>query len=525
MPSKKSLPSLSNSLPQPQASRSGLLTTAVLLCLPGFGAAQTPQFSPVPLPEHVYDGGWEHYVGGGVASFDCNGDALPELYAAGGANPALLLLNGSTPGGALSFTAADTGPHSLTEVTGAYPLDIDGDRILDLVVLRAGPDQLLRGLGECQFAPYDSLGFQTGPHWTTAFSATWETGETRPTLAFGTYVDRTDPNGPFGTCDDTLLYRPAGENYGTPQALSPGFCALSALFSDWKRTGQADLRLSNDRHYYVRGGEEQMWAMEPAPRLYGPEDGWQSYALWGMGIAARDINGDGHQDVYLTSMGDQKLQMFDAGSDGPVWHDVTYEYGTTAHRPYTGGDGRPSTGWHAAFGDVNNDGREDIFVAKGNVEQMPVAAQKDPNNLLLQRADGRFEEVGAEAGVASLHRGRGAALVDLNLDGQLDLAVVNRRAPMELWQNQGSVGNWLLVNLEGPAHNAYAIGAFVELDLGDRTVFREITVGGGHAGGPAGDQHFGLGTQDKLRLRVIWPDGSEGKWHDLRSNQRVTIRH
>ena len=425
----------------------------------------------------------------------------------------------------MRFKTAPEGPHSLTDVTGAYALDIDGDRILDLAVLRAGPDQLLRGLGDCQFEPFKGLNFQTAPHWTTAFSATWEGDNRLPTLAFGTYVDRSNPNGPFGTCDDTLLYRPQGVSYNPPQRLTPGYCALSALFSDWNRDGRADLRLSNDRHYYVRGGEEQMWAMEAEPRLYTREDGWEPYALWGMGIAARDIDGDGHQDVYLTSMGDQKLQIFDAKSDGPVWRDVTYAFGTTAHRPYTGGDGRPSTGWHAAFGDVNNDGRDDIFVAKGNVEQMPDAAQKDPNNLLLQQADGRFLEGGEAAGIASLHRGRGAALVDLNLDGHLDLAVVNRRAKMELWQNTGSTGNWLLLNLEGPAHNSRAIGAFIELDLGDRTVFREVTLGGGHAGGPAGDEHFGLGSVDHLRLRVIWPDGQTGEWQDVKPNRRLTVTY
>ena len=103
-------------------------------------------------------------MGGGVASFDCNGDTLPELFAAGGANPALLMLNQSETGGDLHFVAAPSGPHSLRDVTGAYPLDIDGDKILDLVVLRAGPDQLLRGLGNCQFTPFEGLNFENrGP--------------------------------------------------------------------------------------------------------------------------------------------------------------------------------------------------------------------------------------------------------------------------------------------------------------------------------------------------------------------------
>ncbi|PRZ49504.1 CRTAC1 family protein [Tritonibacter scottomollicae] len=505
--------------------RSWIALTAVICVHAANADTQTPSFTPVAMSEHIYGGGWEHYVGGGLAVFDCNGDGLPELYAAGGENTAQLFQN-TTPanGASVAFTAETPASLALTGVTGAYPLDIDGDGWTDLAILRAGPDLLMQGTGECQFQPFDHLGFVSDDHWTTGFSATWEGDNTLPTLAFGTYVDRQDPNGPFGTCDDTLLYRPDGETYQARQSLAPGYCALSVLFSDWNRTGHADLRLSNDRHYYVRGGQEQMWAMEDTPRLYTTDEGWRPYALWGMGIASRDINGDGFQDVYLTSMGDQKFQLRDAKAKGPVWEDVTYGFGTTAHRPYTGGDGRPSTGWHAAFGDVNNDGRDDIFVTKGNVEQMPDAAQKDPNNLMLQNVDGTFSEVGDTAGVASLHRGRGGALVDLNRDGLLDIAVVNRRAQMEVWENTSDLdGNWLLLRLRAAAPNPDAIGAFVEVKTQDRTLTREITVGGGHAGGDLGDLHFGLGQANTVDLRVTWPDGTLSNWQAFHANQHITL--
>ena len=486
-------------------------------------AAAGPAFEPRALPPHQYTGGWEHFVGGGAAAFDCNGDSLPELYAAGGSSPAQLFLNTGAPGGTLAFAAAAPGPLSLTGVTGAYPLDIDGDGQLDLAILRAGGDVLMQGMGNCRFAPFEDLGFETGEHWTTAFSATWEEGQALPTLAFGTYVDRSSPDGPFEACDATLLYRPEGGRYGPPQQLEPGYCALSMLFTDWNRNGRADLRISNDRHYYVRGGQEQMWAMEDQPRLYTQAEGWAPYLLWGMGIASRDMNGDGFADVYLTSMGDQKFQMFDPEADGPAYRDVTYGFGTTAHRPFTGGDGRPSTGWHAAFGDADNDGRDDIFVAKGNVEQMPNAAMRDPNNLLMQQPGGSFAEAAEAAGIATLERSRGAVFEDLNRDGHLDLAVVNRRAGMELYENTGAAGNWLLVDLAAPAPNSRAIGAVIEVEAAGRVHTREITIGGGHAGGSAVAQHFGLGNAGAVRLRVIWPDGSTGEWQELSANQRITI--
>jgi len=494
------------------------------MALMATGVCAEPKFGIVEMPEHTYSGGWEHFVGGGLAVFDCDGDGLPELFAAGGAGEASLMRNRSEPGGTLRFEL-DTPPAlRLTSVTGAYPLDIDSDGLLDLAVLRAGENLLMRGGAECSFSPFEGLGFTSPENWTTAFSATWEAEESLPTLAFGNYVDRSDPNGPFEACDDSALYRPEGDRYGAPMVLAPSYCPLSILFSDWGRTGRADLRMSNDRHYYVNDGHEQMWAMEATPRLYAEADGWQNHKLWGMGIAQRDLDGDGLAEVYLTSMGDQKLQRLDLDAGGPTYTDVSYHMGTTAHRPYVGGDGRPSTGWHVDFGDVQNDGQDDIFVTKGNVDQMPGLANNDPNNLLVQQPDGSFAEAGDSAGIVSFHRGRGGAMADLNGDGLLDLAVLNRRAPLEVWQNvTPDAGHWLAVDLHQQGANSRAVGGWIEVKAGERVYTREITVGGGHAGGRAVPEHFGLGDAATVALRVTWPDGTQSAWMDMTADQVIRV--
>ncbi|MEP2783453.1 MAG: CRTAC1 family protein [Pseudoruegeria sp.] len=486
----------------------------------------SPTFAPDQVPAHEYTGGWEHFVGGGVAVFDCNDDYFPEAFVAGGSTPALLLQNTTGKAGdPISMTPLDSTSLTLTGVIGAYPLDIDSDGLMDLSILRSGENLLMRGLGDCRFEPLpDSLGFHSTDAWTTAFTATWEHANRLPTLAFGNYVDRNDPKGPFETCDRNQLFRPLSDHYVNPVPLTPGYCPLSMLFSDWSRTGRQDLRISNDRHYYVKEGSEQLWAMEQDPRLFSTEDGWREYKIWGMGIASRDLNGNGQQEIYLTSMGDQKLQSRALGESGPRYDDVTYDLGTTAHRPYLGDDGRPSTGWHVAFGDVQNDGRDDIFVSKGNVEQMPSAAMADPNNLLLQNQDGHFSEFGDVAGIATKDRSRGAALVDFNLDGKLDLMVVNRRAPLEMYENTTSTtGHWVLLSITQPAPNTRAIGAFVEVRTTERVHLRELTVGGGHAGGDAAPLHIGLGKALSADLRVIWPDGNVTDWTPLPMNQHTSV--
>lgn len=494
-------------------------------------AGDTPRFVDVTAEsgiDHAYTGDFEYFVGGGVAALDCDVDGRPDLFVAGGERPAALYRNASRIG-TLRFERLESSVTDLEAVTGAYPIDVDSDGATDLVVLRRGANVVLRGLGECRFEDATArLGIDGGEAWTTAFSATWESTNSLPTLAFGAYLDL-DRDG----CGTSQLVRPApgGSGYAAPVPLPPGYCTLSVLFSDWDRSGRRDLRLSNDRHYDP-DGKEQLWHIadgEP-PREYTEADGWRPLTIWGMGIASEDLDGDGYPEVFLTSQGDNKLQTLAEGSERPTYEDIALASGVTAQRPYTGGDVLPSTAWHPEFDDVNNDGWVDLFVSKGNVEAQVDYAARDPNNLLLGRADGTFEEAGEAAGIADDERSRGAAVIDLDLDGMLDLVVVNRQAPMTVWHNVGadgegvgSLGHWLAIDLAQPAPNVDAVGSWVEIRAGGRTSVREVTVGGGHAGGSSGWIHAGLGSADEAEVRVQWPDGEFGPWIPVTADRFVTI--
>jgi enediyne biosynthesis protein E4 len=536
--------------------RSGLVLAAAVaaLCIAAIaGAATSGVFvgrtpgalgTPVFVDEtatsgiaHTYDGGFDFAAGGGVAAFDCNGDGKPDLYAAGGSGAAALYRNDSTAGGALRFTKLTDPTTDLAGAIGAYPIDIDSDGIVDLVILRVGENVLLRGLGGCRFArANEQWGYGSAAAITTAFSATWESRATLPTLAFGRYVDPAS-NDPHHLCFDNELVRPAstGATYARPLPLTPSWCALSMLFSDWSRSGRMDLRVSNDRHYYLAtDGEEQLWRIAPneAPSLYTADDGWVAVQIEGMGIASYDLTGDGYPSVYLTSQGDNRLQTLTAGPTHPTYRDIGARRGVNAARPFTGGDVRPSTAWHAEFADVNNDGLVDLFVSKGNVTDEPDHATTDPNDLLLGQLDGTFREVADAAGLLRFDRGRGAALADFNLDGMLDLVVVNYGAPLRIWRNVGAgdaprpraMGNWLMLRVEQPAPNVDAIGAWVEVRTGDRIQRRELTIGGGHAGGQLGWTHVGLGDATAADVRVLWPGGESGPWLPLKADQFAIVR-
>jgi enediyne biosynthesis protein E4 len=523
-----------------------VLAAAVAVVAVGAGALGSSQAAAPHYVEEAaaagldqaYDGDFQYYVGGGVATFDCDGDGLPDVYLAGGSGPAALFRNRSQVGGALRFERIASPVTDLDAVTGAYPLDVDGDGITDLAVLRVGQSEILRGLGDCRFERADeSLGLDAGTGWTVAFTATWEGQNALPTLAFGRYVNVDAQGDATYTCPPNELIRPsaAGIGYGEAIPLSPGWCPLSMLFSDWSRSGRADLRVSNDRHYYTdaSGGEEQLWRMDPgaAPHLYTAADGWKTLKIWGMGIASQDLDGDGYPEVYLTSQADQKLQMLANGPSQPTYRDIALASGVTATTPFTGGDTLASTGWHDQFEDVNNDTYPDLLVTKGNVEAEADMAQKDPTNLFLGSADGTFREAAEEAGILTFARGRGAAIADFNMDGLPDILEVARRENVKLWRNVGAgtadaaapTGNWIGLRITEPPPNRDAIGAWVEVKAGDRSLQREVTVGGGHASGQLGWIHFGLGSAADAQVRVTWPDGTVGPWMPVAANGYVTI--
>ena len=379
---------------------------------------------------------------------------------------------------------------------------------------------MLRGLGDCGFEDAtDALGLDGGDSWTAAFSATWEGSNRLPTLAFGNYLVPDSQS-----CADSELVRPApaGDRYAPPVALSPGYCTLSILFSDWGRSGQRDLRMSNDRHYYI-DGEEQLWRIAPdeAPRPYTEADGWKPMQIWGMGIASQDVTGDGYPEVFLTSQGDNKLQTLEDGPDQPAYEDMALEAGVTAQRPYAGGDVLPSTAWHPEFEDVNNDGFVDLFVVEGQRRGAGRLRHARPEQPADRPARRHVRRRARRRPASSATSGRAAPPSSTSTStgcstSSSSTASRTRRCGATSGAATPStpepMGHWIAIDLEQPAPNVDAIGAWVEVRTGDRTMAREVTVGGGHAGGKNGWIHAGLGDATSADVRVQWPDGETGPW-------------
>ena len=301
------------------APRVGLAVVAVVVAGRGVAgaalaaAAERRRPPALPAPRFVDEtaaSGIEHTLrrratgspsAAGVAVLDCDDDGRPDLYLAGGDRP-----GGAVPQRergrrcARGSRAVDDPATDLTGVTGAYPLDIDGDGIADLAVLRVGENVLLRGLGDCRFErANEALGARR-----------------RRRLDDG--VQR-DLGGRGGAADARLRHYldarrrgrdarrlrrqravPARRRRAPATARrsrsTPGYCTLSMLFSDWDRSGRRDLRVSNDRHYYAATARSSCGGSTPgeAPRaLHRATTAGSQMQIWGMGIASHDLTGDG----------------------------------------------------------------------------------------------------------------------------------------------------------------------------------------------------------------------------------------
>ena len=138
---------------------------------------------------------------------------------------------------------------------------------MDLFVLRVGENLLLKGGPDCTFTLANKeWGFDGDAGWTTSFAAEWEKGaevpDARRSAITSTATRRARPGALARTIRCSARSPATSPTIRSRTPLAPGFCALSMLFTDWNRSGTPSLRVSNDRQYY-RGGEEQMWRIEP----------------------------------------------------------------------------------------------------------------------------------------------------------------------------------------------------------------------------------------------------------------------
>ncbi len=183
------------------------------------------------------------------------------------------------------------------------------------------------------------------------------------------------------------------------------------------------------------------------------------------------------------------------------------------------------------FGDLDNDGFPDFYIGTGAPNPMSVV----PNRMFLNQAGSKFTEVTAAGGFGHLQKGHGVAFGDLDRDGDQDIYMTVGGAyegdvfTNALFVNPGfEHQSWLSIRLEGTNSNRDAIGARLEATLssGD-TIWRqyESVSTGGSFGASSLEVEWGVGRAERLEeLKVSWPSGFEQSIRDLSLNQHYLLK-
>ena len=234
------------------------------------------------------------------------------------------------------------------------------------------------------------------------------------------------------------------------------------------------------------------------------------------GLAWGDYNNDGLIDLYVSrgssnGKGVQNNSLYRNNGDG-TFTDVAME---------AGADDATDT-WAAAWGDYDNDGFLDLFIARPGTG---ILGPGNANILYHNNGDGTFTDVAAQEGVAledgevtSAHKL--AAWGDFNNDGFLDLALKDGIGPNlatgdaflglhYLFKNNGGSNNYIKLYLTGVQSNLRGIGTRVTVTHDGAIAFGENNGGGGGEWGSQGDgpMHFGIGSSETATVKIEWPSG------------------
>jgi hypothetical protein len=275
--------------------------------------------------------------------------------------------------------------------------------------------------------------------------------------------------------------------------------------------GAPNVLFRNDGPVTNSGGK-MVWKFTDVARQAGVTEPLYSFPCWFF-----DYDNDGWDDLFvcgyrIKDVGDvcadylglptnaERPRLYHNNHDG-TFTDVTIQTGLNHVLLAMG----------ANFGDLDNDGFLDFYLGTGNPDLETII----PNRMFRNDGGKRFQDVTSSGGFGNLQKGHGVSFGDINNDGNQDIyenmggAVSGDVYHNVLYLNPGHSNHWVTLKLEGVESNHAAIGARVRVVVqsasGEHSYYKSVGTGGSFGASPL-RQEIGLGqAQSITRIEIFWP--------------------
>jgi hypothetical protein len=299
---------------------------------------------------------------------------------------------------------------------------------------------------------------------------------------------------------------------------------LGAVFSDLDLDSDPDLYVATDTTLNLLFENRGDGTFEDRSLLSGTGLSGSGMEQAGMGVDVGDVNEDGRFDIFVTNFSDDYNTLY-LNQGGLRFVDSSDLANLVV-------PSLPYLGWSTRLADLDADGDLDIFVVNGHVypqvdEGLIGESFRQPMQVFWNRGDGTFEDATAELGapLSKPRASRGAALGDLDGDLRQDIVVnVVDEAPVLIRNQISGATRAVVLELIGRVANRDGLGAVVRARIGDRRLVREVGGDRGYLSHSDPRVYLGLGAANRVdEIRIQWPGGGEEALDGLESGSYALL--